>query len=370
MNHNKADSGERLLEVRFQSTQSTDSRCPVTILVAGRRMRALRVRLVADLKLGVLSRAHPGTVTGLPRGELPACIRYRKVCAPPVPPLFCTRTNGTTSYVYYSQVMQAECLAAAFRVWRRNWKGPGREYTSGALVWQMNDCWPVTSWAIVDYFLRPKPAYFAIARELRPFTVGLNRTTEKIFKDDGSAAFFTIEHTLEIWGTNSMLEDKEVYLDVVTFDLESKDWRDGLKRQKVVLKKNSATELYKGPLPGQPTRKKESEVPKPIVVSARLLDVESGEVLGRCSNWWVAFRLPIDTLPYPPLLGFLWIRCGLGFFSVIVGPRTSPLTPFGRAEGEGRDHDSGGRISISRAAAVTAPPRHPPFFSPFIKILL
>ncbi|KAF9782269.1 beta-mannosidase [Thelephora terrestris] len=194
------------------------------------------------------------------------------------------------SYVYYTQVMQAECLAAAYRLWRRNWKGPGREYTSGALVWQMNDCWPVTSWSIVDYFLRPKPAYFTIARELRPFTVGVTRTIEKTFRDDRSAAFFTIEHTLEIWGTNSTLEDKEVYLDVIAFDLGDKEWRGGVEKRKVCLKKNSATELFKGPLPGQPIRTKESEVPKPIVVSARLLDVDSGEVLGRYSNWPEPFK--------------------------------------------------------------------------------
>ena len=181
--------------------------------------------------------------------------------------------------------MQAECLAAAYRLWRRNWKGPGREYTSGALVWQMNDCWPVTSWSIVDYFLRPKPAYFAIARELRPLTVGMARATKKTYRDDRSAAFFTIEHVLEIWGTNSMLEDKEAYLDVITFDLEDGDWRGGIEKRKISLRSNSATELYNGPLPGQPIQTRESEVPKPIVVSARLLDVESGEVLGRYSNW-------------------------------------------------------------------------------------
>jgi beta-mannosidase len=42
------------------------------------------------------------------------------------------------SYVYYTQAMQAETLAAAYRLWRRNWKGRGQEYTSGALVWQVN----------------------------------------------------------------------------------------------------------------------------------------------------------------------------------------------------------------------------------------
>lgn len=41
------------------------------------------------------------------------------------------------SYVYYTQIMQAETLASAYRLWRRNWKGKGREYTAGALVWQV-----------------------------------------------------------------------------------------------------------------------------------------------------------------------------------------------------------------------------------------
>lgn len=42
------------------------------------------------------------------------------------------------SYVYYTQIMQAETLAAAYRMWRRKWAGPGREYTAGALVWQVD----------------------------------------------------------------------------------------------------------------------------------------------------------------------------------------------------------------------------------------
>ncbi|EPQ58996.1 glycoside hydrolase family 2 protein [Gloeophyllum trabeum ATCC 11539] len=190
------------------------------------------------------------------------------------------------SYVYYTQVMQAETLASAYRLWRRNWRGKGREYTAGALVWQINDCWPVTSWAIVDYFLRPKPAYFTIARELRPFTVGMTRKEKKIFANERSAAFFTIETVLEVWGTNSTLSDKKAMLEVTAFDLHS-DWRETWSKD-VVLAANSSTELFKGDLPGQPKRTKESEVPKTIVVSARLLD--SGTVISRYSNWPEPFK--------------------------------------------------------------------------------
>ncbi|KAG6900940.1 hypothetical protein C0993_004377 [Termitomyces sp. T159_Od127] len=191
------------------------------------------------------------------------------------------------SYVYYTQVMQAETLASAYRLWRRNWGGKGREYTAGALVWQINDCWPVTSWAIVDYFLRPKPAFFTIARELRPFTVGMTRKDHKVFEDDRHADRFTIETKLEIWGTNSTLIQKKAKLEVTTFDLHS-DWRTTTSVD-VVLATNASTELFKGSLPGQPIRIKNSEVPRVLIVSARLID-ENGQILSRYSNWPEPFK--------------------------------------------------------------------------------
>ncbi|CAK5275576.1 unnamed protein product [Mycena citricolor] len=200
------------------------------------------------------------------------------------------------SYCYYTQVMQAETLASAYRLWRRNWAGKGRQYTAGALVWQINDCWPVTSWAIVDYFLRPKPSYFTIARELRPFTVGIKRMEVKKSLDDLSAAQFTIRSLIEIWGTNSTLAEKKAVLEVTCFDLDSDGWRDQWKKE-VLLQPNSSTELFQGDLPGQPERTKYSQTPKPIVVSARLLD-DQGVVLGRYSNWPEPFKFinfPADT---------------------------------------------------------------------------
>ncbi|KAH9849972.1 glycoside hydrolase family 2 protein [Lenzites betulinus] len=186
------------------------------------------------------------------------------------------------SYVYYTQIMQAETLAAAYRLWRRNWKGRGREYTAGALVWQINDCWPVTSWAIVDYFLRPKPAYFAIARELAPLTVGTTRTTVTTYPDAHSAARVRIETALAVWGTNATLAPRAATLELATFDLHS-DWVEKTQTA-VVLAPNAATELWAGALPGQPVRTSLGEVPRAIVVSARLLAAD-GSVLARTSNW-------------------------------------------------------------------------------------
>ncbi|KAL1865829.1 hypothetical protein Plec18167_009267 [Paecilomyces lecythidis] len=77
------------------------------------------------------------------------------------------------TYIHLTQVVQAEAMLYAYRGWRRQW-GDNRR-CGGALVWQLNDCWPTISWAIVDYFLSPKPSYYAIARALSPVAVGIQR---------------------------------------------------------------------------------------------------------------------------------------------------------------------------------------------------
>lgn len=109
----------------------------------------------------------------------------------------------------------------------------------------------------------------------------MTRKEKKTFASDRSAADFTIESLLEIWGTNSSLSDKTATLEVTSFDLES-DWTDKWDKQ-VVLAANSSTELFKGKVPGQHDRKKQSDVPRVIIVSARLLDGQT--VLARYSNW-------------------------------------------------------------------------------------
>jgi beta-mannosidase len=57
-------------------------------------------------------------------------------------------------FFHTGQLLQAEALRTAVEHWRR------RKYrTAGALFWQLNDCWPVTSWAVIDSDLRAKAGY-------------------------------------------------------------------------------------------------------------------------------------------------------------------------------------------------------------------
>jgi beta-mannosidase len=110
----------------------------------------------------------------------------------------------------------------------------------------------------------------------------MTRKEKKTFANDVSAAQFAIATILEVWGTNSTLSEKTVKLEVTCFDLHS-SWTAQFTKD-AVLAPNSSTELYSGDLPGQPVRTKHSELPRVIIVSARLLDA-SGAVLGRYSNW-------------------------------------------------------------------------------------
>lgn len=122
-------------------------------------------------------------------------------------------------FVYCTQLMQAECLASAYRLWKRQWKGPGREYCAGALVWQLNDCWPVTSWSIVDYYLRPKHAYYAIKRELAPITIGLKRTVHTTPADKYTRVYIKTVHKIELWATNLSLEKRTVAVHIKAWDI-------------------------------------------------------------------------------------------------------------------------------------------------------
>ena len=116
----------------------------------------------------------------------------------------------------------------------------------------------------------------------------MTRKDVKTYSDDLSAAKFTIDTRLEIWGTNSTLKPKKVSLSVKFFHLNDKNWTEKeIMLKGIELKPNASTELWSDNLPGQPQRTKDSQVPKPIVASARLLD-DKGEVIARYSNWSVA----------------------------------------------------------------------------------
>ena len=62
-------------------------------------------------------------------------------------------------WLYLTQLVQARAIATAVEWWRSR-----RPVCMGALYWQLNDCWPVTSWSAIDGDGRPKPLWYASRR--------------------------------------------------------------------------------------------------------------------------------------------------------------------------------------------------------------
>ncbi|MDX6433965.1 MAG: beta-mannosidase [Streptosporangiaceae bacterium] len=60
---------------------------------------------------------------------------------------------------YLTQVNQVRAIATGVAHWRSHWP-----VCAGTVVWQLNDCWPVTSWAAIDGAARPKPLYHELRR--------------------------------------------------------------------------------------------------------------------------------------------------------------------------------------------------------------
>jgi len=63
------------------------------------------------------------------------------------------------SYIYVSQLLQADGLKTAIEAHRR-----AMPYCMGTLFWQFNDCWPGTSWSCIDYFNNPKAVYYTVQK--------------------------------------------------------------------------------------------------------------------------------------------------------------------------------------------------------------
>jgi beta-mannosidase len=62
-----------------------------------------------------------------------------------------------------TQLNQARAVAFGVEHYRSWWPR-----TAGAVVWQLNDCWPATSWAAVDGDERPKPLWYSLRHAFEP----------------------------------------------------------------------------------------------------------------------------------------------------------------------------------------------------------
>ncbi len=75
--------------------------------------------------------------------------------------------------LYASQLLQADAIRYGVEHWRRN-----RGRCMGAVIWQLNDCWPVASWSSIDYFGRWKAMHYLARRFFAPIMISAEETGE------------------------------------------------------------------------------------------------------------------------------------------------------------------------------------------------
>ncbi len=104
--------------------------------------------------------------------------------------------------VYASQLLQAQAMQYGVEHWRRN-----RGRCMGAVVWQLNDCWPVASWASIDYFGRWKALHYYEKRFFAPILISCHE--EGILSQDTNvnAEPFALEKSAHLNVSNETLQD-------------------------------------------------------------------------------------------------------------------------------------------------------------------
>jgi beta-mannosidase len=75
-------------------------------------------------------------------------------------------------YIYVSQLLQAKGMKTAIEAHRTDRK------CMGTLFWQLNDCWPVTSWSSVDYYGRWKAFQYQTKRSFEDLLIAVVEKTD------------------------------------------------------------------------------------------------------------------------------------------------------------------------------------------------
>ncbi|KAJ4108671.1 hypothetical protein NW768_012148 [Fusarium equiseti] len=188
---------------------------------------------------------------------------------------FCFSSDLAT-WVYLTQLAQSEAMTYAYRNWRRQW-GENRR-CGGALVWQLNDCWPATSWSIVDHYLRKKPAFYVIKRALCPIAVGVQREHH-----DWSVCHARPKKssTYELWISSSLQHETRVDVELRFLSIDTgKEVKPAVKKDNVAITKNGVTNVLSGVI---------NNVTEDVhVLAARVF--QFGECISRDVDWPQPFK--------------------------------------------------------------------------------
>lgn len=107
---------------------------------------------------------------------------------------------GFDDWLWLTQLNQARAVAFGIEHFRSlSGRDPGSPGCAGTVVWQLNDCWPATSWAAIDGGGRRKPLWYAMAHAYADRLLTVQPR-------DGGLSLVAVNDTDEPWvGTAELL---------------------------------------------------------------------------------------------------------------------------------------------------------------------
>lgn len=148
------------------------------------------------------------------------------------------------SYLYASQLVQAEGMTMAIEAHRRN-----MPVCMGSLYWQINDCWPVASWSGMDYYGTWKALHYAAKRAFSEIIIA------PVSQDD----------SFDLYAASDRLSNADGIIKIKVTDLKGKEVFE--KEFPVVIEANTSR-LY---LTLNKDELMNGEDPENLVITARLI---------------------------------------------------------------------------------------------------
>ena len=113
--------------------------------------------------------------------------------------------NDFDTLLYASQLLQAEAMRYGVEHFRRN-----RGRCMGTVIWQLNDCWPVASWAMIDYEGRWKAVQYYAKRFFAPRMISCQEEGILSQNTNVNAEPFELKKSATFCVVNETMEEKEV----------------------------------------------------------------------------------------------------------------------------------------------------------------
>lgn len=129
------------------------------------------------------------------------------------------------SLLYVTQILQGMAIKSGVDHWRRN-----RGRCMGTLYWQINDNWPVASWASIDYYGRWKALHYMAVKFYAPVAASIQRL-------ENSVSVYLENETFDVQKCDVALRIRDVNFNIV------EEWKGSSEVKKLSAQKLISCEL-------------------------------------------------------------------------------------------------------------------------------